>query len=399
MTRPTLATIFCVLAFVFIVPLAYAATSQSVQVNLLVPGCGDGICEANLGENATTCPQDCGTGGGTSTPTTTPATTTPVSGNTAPSVTTGSVATMLNVSGVGVEYQGKTVLIGWHNPPGMFSGVRIVRSPYGIPTDPFAGEVVYQGSGTYTIDTTGIPGTTYFYTIFSYNGVGQYSSGTVFAVVWPGSNTSVLARSTTPIQNQSPQPYPQTKTTQYPASSFPRTSSFPPPSVASTTPIAPVITATTTTASSFTLGELLFIQNGQQITPAAVNGALPLTVALPNSVITQHLPGGLVRAILTLNILGQKDYYLLRENATDHAWETSIDLSTTPAGGYPLSVEFWPNTTEPFIVSGTLSVTQPIVPSVGFLGTGLSLTNLAQIVGLLVLLAIFMLMLRFAHRS
>lgn len=376
MTRSTFATIFCALAFVLIVPLAHAATSQPVKVNLFV-----------------TCSQNCGAS------TSTPTTTTPTSGNNSSSVTTGSAETILNVSGVTVGYQGETIVIHWQNPPGI-SGVRIMRSPYGVPLDPLAGQVIYQGAGTYTIDTSGTPGTIYYYTIFTYTTMGQYSSGAVFSVIWP--TTTPPSPSQNQNQQQQTLPPPSSVTpspSQKAPTSFPIISSFPPPMQASTTPITSVITSTTTaTTAPITLGEILFIQNNVHITPATIRGALPLTIALPNNVVATQLPQGLNRAIVAISILGQNNYYLLRENSTDHALETSVDLSTAPAGEYPFSIEFWPNVGKPFTLSGMLTFTQATPKTAGLFGTGISFTNIVQILSLFVFLIVFVFLIRFAHR-
>ncbi len=59
--------------------------------------------------------------------------------------------------------------------------VRIVRSPSFFPADPWDGEIVYEGRDTQTIDQNVRPGTTYFYSAFTYgmeqDGTPIFSSG------------------------------------------------------------------------------------------------------------------------------------------------------------------------------------------------------------------------------
>jgi hypothetical protein len=355
--------------FVFVPFATYAATSQSVCVGLFVGGATDTpVCNTNQS---------------TTTPTTTPATEPVI----IPPETGGQLI-LPNITDVTVAYQGPAVLITWHNPTTVyFAGVRIIRSPYGIPTSPLAGKVVYQGSGTYTRDTGGIPGTLYYYTAFSYDGAGDYSSGTVFAAIWPG----------VPQQNQTP---PGTSPTLVPPpSQFPF---IPTPSgvVSSSSPLFPLSPVSSTTTNLLTFKDISFVQDGLFLTPdlttntVPVNGSMPLIIAIPDTTLAAKIPDGLLRALITLNILGHQENYLIRENPADSAFETRLDLTDAPQGGYPFIIEFWPNKGEPFAVSGVLAVTQSPAQSGGFFGFNTNWSEWWLILLLFICFCIFIVLIR-----
>jgi len=368
---------FCVVVFVFCTPPhVFAATAQSVCVSLSVGSTTD------AGDN-------CSPPVATSTPTTTPTTTlaTPPSPSTvtSPSALAGP-AIIPNVSDITVGYQGNSVVINWHNPTDAahFSGVRIVRSSYTVPLDQFSGKVVYQGSGTYALDTGGIPGTVYYYTAFSYDAVGNYSSGAVFFAVWPSVALPVVPQSPNQTQNQ-----------------FPVQSVFPPLFPQTTSSSSPLLPSTGGRQLIFSLTDISFIQDGRVLLLAnstiTADGTMPLVVAVADSAVARKISGGLARAMIAINILGHESAYLLRESAADQASEARLDLTTVPAGGYPFVVEFWPNRGEPFAVSGTLVVTGSST-STGILGTGISFAQLGKLLILLALFSIFILLIHRARR-
>ena len=89
-----------------------------------------------------------------------------------------------NVSALGAEPKNKKIKLSWINPKDSdFAGVKINRSQNNYILSPNEGEVIYNGSGTFFIDTDLENGVAYFYTVFSYDEAGNYSSGAiVFAV-------------------------------------------------------------------------------------------------------------------------------------------------------------------------------------------------------------------------
>ncbi len=72
------------------------------------------------------------------------------------------------------------IILNWKNPSSNdFYGVKIVRSPFFYPTDPFEGRIVYDGNGTYARDSDVVKDNKYYYSAFSYDKDLKYSSGVV----------------------------------------------------------------------------------------------------------------------------------------------------------------------------------------------------------------------------
>ncbi len=61
--------------------------------------------------------------------------------------------------------------------------VRLVRSEFGFPKDPFEGKVVYEGNGEQTTDIGLRDNTAYYYSIFVMNGKGEYSSPAIIKYI------------------------------------------------------------------------------------------------------------------------------------------------------------------------------------------------------------------------
>ena len=79
------------------------------------------------------------------------------------------------------------VLLSWENPSDPdFSVVRIVRSTTFFIDDPEDGEVIYEGSGEFFEDSGVAEGVTYYYTIFTRDDGGNYSSGAIASETIPG---------------------------------------------------------------------------------------------------------------------------------------------------------------------------------------------------------------------
>ena len=72
------------------------------------------------------------------------------------------------------------IILNWKNPiSDIFSGVKIVRSPFFYPASPNEGKLIYDGSGNYARDTGVEKNTKYYYSAFSYDKDFNYSSGVV----------------------------------------------------------------------------------------------------------------------------------------------------------------------------------------------------------------------------
>lgn len=92
-----------------------------------------------------------------------------------------------NVSQFVVKAAQDRMLISWKNPADSdFETVRIVRSDWFYPLDPFNGEVVFEGRDEFASDGTVFPGKTYYYAAFARDYAGNYSTGAlgIGMIVW-----------------------------------------------------------------------------------------------------------------------------------------------------------------------------------------------------------------------
>ena len=70
------------------------------------------------------------------------------------------------------------ITITWENPPDKnFSYVRIMRHEDRFRGNPFLGKLIYEGSEERFLDKNVVPGKKYYYTLFSRDTNGDYSSG------------------------------------------------------------------------------------------------------------------------------------------------------------------------------------------------------------------------------
>ncbi len=82
------------------------------------------------------------------------------------------------VSNFNLEVLTNSISLTWTNPSvSNFTGVKILRKIGSFSTNPNEGILVYEGSGNSFVDNNIVVNTNYYYTIFSYNNVGEYSSG------------------------------------------------------------------------------------------------------------------------------------------------------------------------------------------------------------------------------
>jgi hypothetical protein len=83
-----------------------------------------------------------------------------------------------NVSGLAATPGDGQVSLSWTNPGDAdLAGVKVLRKPGSYPGSPTDGTVVYNGLGTSCVDTGLTNGTTYYYKLFTYDEVPNYSSG------------------------------------------------------------------------------------------------------------------------------------------------------------------------------------------------------------------------------
>ena len=200
-----------------------------------------------------------------------------------------------NVDYLSAEGLDQQVYLKWQNPADAdFQGVQIVRSQDFYPSDPSQGTVVYDGKGTTFNDAGLVNGTTYYYTAFSYDRNGNYSSGAVIAAVpqKPGGTT---------IQ---------------------------PPSIPEG-PTPPEI-------EKLNIGDFNFVQKGKRVAVKEgtfkLDDSTPLAVSIPYD----DVPEVLKTMMMTLEKGSKTFSFLLRINKDKTAYEATI-LPPEP-GIYPFTI-------------------------------------------------------------
>ena len=97
--------------------------------------------------------------------------------------------------------------LSWEHPVGGdIELVKVVRSTEFYPTDPDEGEVVYEGRGTSALDTTLQSGKTYYYTLFTKDVSGNYSSGAIAKMYRARPGETVYPESSDVFVNAEPAP-------------------------------------------------------------------------------------------------------------------------------------------------------------------------------------------------
>lgn len=95
-----------------------------------------------------------------------------------------------NVTELSVEFIEGVVKIKWKNPSDNdLQGIRIRRSEEFYPSSINDGIEIYNDKGEQAIDQQTFPGKTYYYTVFTYDSSGNYSSGAIIAIKIPSKYT------------------------------------------------------------------------------------------------------------------------------------------------------------------------------------------------------------------
>lgn len=94
------------------------------------------------------------------------------------------VAPPANVSNITATKDRDDVVLSWQNPRDIdFESVSVLHSNSFFPSNPEDGTIIYEGRGETTRDEgRAIPGTTQYYTLFSYDSNGNISSGATVAL-------------------------------------------------------------------------------------------------------------------------------------------------------------------------------------------------------------------------
>lgn len=185
------------------------------------------------------------------------------------------------------------IRLDWNNPKDDFAGVIIVRREDFYASDPRQGKIIYDGQQEAFIDVDVVPGKRYYYTAFTYDGSGNFSSGAIAtaAIAEPGKAV------------------PEIKIPEVAA----------PPEV-----------------EKINLGRFDFIQGGQKLAVSqgkvSVSRAQALTVSIPY----EDVPEVLKTIMVTLKQEDKLFSFLLRANKDKTAYEAT--LVPPDSGIYPLTI-------------------------------------------------------------
>jgi hypothetical protein len=147
-------------------------------------GCNNNkSCESNRGESESSCPSDCAT-----VPpvvqTNTDSVVYPVPENERPVIPAPDIIPPANINLFEAEAGDTQVSLKWQSPKEEdFAGLRIVRSGSFYPSNPWEGDEVYSGSGENFLDHNLENGKRYYYSAFSYDKSGNFSSGAIVSAV------------------------------------------------------------------------------------------------------------------------------------------------------------------------------------------------------------------------
>ena len=175
---------FCKIILVFIIlPLFFLswgvvlvhAESDGIEVELnIVEGCNsNGRCEQY--ETILGCPEDC-------------AQRTTSSGSKIsrppPPIPIEDIIPPQNPWNVKAIVIASGIILSWLNSPDEdFSYIRIMRNEDHFHSDPFSGKLIYEGNKQYFFDKNVLAGTKYFYTLFSRDTTGNFSSGSAASAI------------------------------------------------------------------------------------------------------------------------------------------------------------------------------------------------------------------------
>ncbi|MEN9614017.1 MAG: hypothetical protein RLZZ347_324 [Candidatus Parcubacteria bacterium] len=97
--------------------------------------------------------------------------------------------------------------IAWQNPSGLDTElVKVVRSTDFYPTSPDEGVVVYEGRAEQALDTKALAGKLYYYTLFTKDVSGNYSSGAIAKIYITKAGESAPAQATDTFAVATPRP-------------------------------------------------------------------------------------------------------------------------------------------------------------------------------------------------
>lgn len=217
-------------------------------------------------------------------------------------------ANILNLEAIPGNQQ---ILLKWEAPPDKdFAGVRIMGSLEFFPANPWDGILVYQGSKTSFLAVGLTNGKRYYYTVFSYDKAGNFSSGAIVSAV-PLKEEIPPITPVPPIIPSTPIPSP-----------------FPPTSVA---PIPSGI-------EELELSDFDFWQEGKKIIPQHNKVVIRNDLLLTISIDYEKVPEVLKTIMITLRKEDKSFSFLLRLNKQSTRYEATI-VPPNKTGEMPFIIE------------------------------------------------------------
>jgi hypothetical protein len=249
-----------------------------------------------------------------------------------------------NVSNFEAVPGDKKITLKWQNPPEEdFYEVKILRSEKFYPTSPSEGYVVYTGRGESFEDTNLTNGITYYYTAFSYDKAGNYSSGAV-----------VSATPEAPLPPEKVPPAPPGKKPPAPPGKKPPVTK--PPTKKPKPPVAPPTLPPPPSVEKIELKDFEFYQGFKKLPllegkELVVKEKEPLTIAIKYEKVPEVL-----KTIMVTMRKGSKYFsFLLRINKDKTGYTAKI-LPPEP-GIYPIEIYVLDYKNQALkLISGTLKV-------------------------------------------
>lgn len=208
--------------------------------------------------------------------------------------------------------------LSWNNPTDPdFAGVRIVRKTGTYPSGPFDGTLVYNSTGTNTVDSGLVNGVTYYYAAYAYDTNGNFASGAL------GQGTPNGAVTAPPTTTSTSPVVPPASSSTSPTSS--------PGGSSSTTP---VIIVTPPGGGSGSVGQINAFFTGNGGTVALEPDANGQVGVLANSAVSIRIPSATLGGIptsVTLQVGGS--LYSLQRSSDGNSYVGSFVIPTV--GHYP----------------------------------------------------------------
>ena len=110
-----------------------------------------------------------------------------------------------NPTNVTAESTKSGITVSWENPTALdFDYVRVMRNDDRFYGSPSIGELVYEGKGTYFTDSNVKTNNKYFYSLYSRDRAGNYSSGSLIDVIYNPQGEDNFGNNLTPVEKIEP---------------------------------------------------------------------------------------------------------------------------------------------------------------------------------------------------